>query len=96
MAPYRTPRKSAHNILDSRWVLKWKLKEGAKLIQARLTARGYKDRQVDSISTYSGTTTRWGQKLLLVVLMQMGWELWTYLFTLFHTLVSYLVLMGAI
>ena len=53
----RFSRKQAGNILDSRWVLKWKLNEGRKIIQARLTARGYKDRQGDTIATFSGVTT---------------------------------------
>jgi len=71
----RMLRRNAYNILDSRWVLKWKLKNGVKLIQARLTARGYKDRQSVNMETFSATTSRWGQKLLLVVVMQMGWTL---------------------
>ena len=71
----RMPRNKARNILDSRWVLKWKLKNAIKLIQARLTARGYKDRQSLNMETFSATTSRWGQKFLLVIIMQMGWEL---------------------
>ena len=74
----RMKRSEASSILDSRWVLKWKLKEQVKLIQARLTARGYKDRQGSDIITHSATTTRWGQKLLLVVIAQRGWKLYSF------------------
>ena len=70
----RMKRSDAPNILDSRWVLKWKLKDGKRIIQARLTARGYKDRQGCDIETYSATTTRWGQKLLLIIVTQRIWR----------------------
>ena len=71
----RAPRKTAYNVVDSRWVLKWKLVDKVWLIRARLTVRGFKDRQAAQLSTFAGTTSRWGQRLVNHVVVQMGWRL---------------------
>ena len=73
----RLNRKDGTNILDGRWVLTWKQKyvapekAGDKLsfewiIKARLTARGFKDLQIDEdkVATYSGTANRVSQRII--------------------------------
>ena len=39
----RMPRNLASNLIDARWVLKWKEVNGKRTTQARLVARGFKD-----------------------------------------------------
>ena len=39
----RFPHRLARHVVDTRWVLKWKMKEGKKCIKARITMRGFKD-----------------------------------------------------
>ena len=69
----RAPRHSAKNLLTSKWVLKWKDIEGKRVIKARLTVQGFKDRQ--QVDNYAGTTSRWGQRLILIIAAQMKWSL---------------------
>ena len=71
----RFPRRLARNVLDSRWVLKWKLVDGKRIIKARLTVRGYKDSQANSLNTFAGTTTRWGQRVVNQIAAQYEWDL---------------------
>ena len=63
----RYPRSQAKNIIDSRWVLKWKLVDNKRVIKARLTARGFKDAQAQEVKTFAGTATRWGQRIVNIV-----------------------------
>ena len=67
----------ASNVIDARWVLKWKLVNDQRVIQARLVVRGFKDLQAAQLSTYAGTTTRWGQRLVNSVAAQHQWPLFT-------------------
>ncbi len=67
----RMKRSKAQNKVDGTWVLKWKKvrtadNEWNKIIKARLTARGFKDMQAfsDKINTYSGTATKWSQRMI--------------------------------
>ena len=59
----RRRRKQARNVIDCRWVLKWKViveSNGTRrIIRARLTVRGFKDRDAASVEGYAGTSTRW-------------------------------------
>ena len=77
----RGPMPKATNILKSKWVLKWKdiAAEGTgkkvRKVKARLVAQGFLDRQCTE--TYAGTSTRWSQRLLIVVAVQMKWSLWS-------------------
>ena len=71
------PKKQATNIIDAPWVLKWKEVNGKRIIQARLVVRGFKDLQAAQLSTFAGTTTRWGQRLVNSVAAQKGWPLFT-------------------
>ena len=64
-------------MIDARWVLKWKEVNGKRIIQARLLVRGFKDLQAAQLSTFAGTTTRWGQRLVNSVAAQQGWPLFT-------------------
>ena len=57
-------RKGAKNIIDSRWVIKWKMIDGKKSIKARLVVRGFKDNQGDIILTAASAASRWGQRLV--------------------------------
>ena len=68
----RMPRKLATNVIDARWVLKWKQVAGKKIIQARLVVRGFKDLQAAQLSTFAGTTSRWGQRIVNSVAVQKG------------------------
>ena len=73
----RVSEKHAGNVIDARWVLKWKVVNGERIIQARLVVRGFKDLQAAQLSTFAGTTTRWGQRLVNSVAAQHGWPLFT-------------------
>ena len=44
----RMPKALANNVVDSRWVLKWKEVGGKRIIHARLVVRGFKDTQAVS------------------------------------------------
>ena len=73
----RMPNRSATNVIDARWVLKWKDVKGKRIIQARLVVLGFKDTQASQLATFAGTTTRWGQRLVNSVAAQHGWTLFT-------------------
>ena len=73
----RMPKAHAHNVVDSRWVLKWKEANGKRWIQARLVVRGFKDVQATQLNTFAGTTSRWGQRIVNSVAAQRGWEIFT-------------------
>ena len=73
----RYPRTKARNILDSRWVLKWKVVNGKRITKARLTARGFRDAQANEVHTYAGTATRWSQRLVNVMCAQRKWTLFS-------------------
>jgi hypothetical protein len=70
-------RRLASNVRDARWVLKWKIVNGKRIIQARLVVRGFKDLQASSLSTFAGTTSRWGQRIVNSFAVQKHWELFT-------------------
>ena len=73
----RMPKALAHNVVDSRWVLKWKEVGGMRVIHARLVVRGFKDTQATQLSTFAGATSRWGQRIVSSVAAQKGWEIFT-------------------
>ena len=57
--------------------MKWTIIDSKKSIKARLTVRGFKDRQAQQggIQTFAGTTSRWGQRLVCSVAALRGWRL---------------------
>ena len=59
----RMPRKLARNIVDTRWVIRWKLVDGTRIIKVRLTMRGFKDHCIN-LETFAGTATRWSQRVV--------------------------------
>jgi hypothetical protein len=62
----RVPRRGARNLLDSRFVTKFKiLPDGKKIIRARLAIRGFKDEAADEIQTYSAVASRTSQRILV-------------------------------
>ena len=69
----RMPLYQSVNLLKSKWVLKWKNFGGQRDVKGRLVAQGFQDRQ--NLSTFSGTTSRWGQRVVLAVATQFGWPL---------------------
>ena len=63
-------RKGAENIIDSRFVAKWKVKDPNKpyesrIIRMRMALRGFKEWCADALDTYAGTGSKISQRLLL-------------------------------
>ena len=73
----RAPLGTARNLIDARWVLKWKVVDGVRRIKARLTVRGFRDSQGPALSTFSATTSRWGQRLIVSMAVQRRWTLFS-------------------
>ena len=89
----RKKRTQAKNIIDCRWVIKWKHEvatssasagssaEGApttkKVIRARLTVRGFKDMQAHNLDSYAGTSQRYSQRLVCSEAVLKGWSICT-------------------
>ena len=71
----RKNRSTAKNIIDSRWVLKWKVKENSRSIRARLTVRGFLDHGSDGACNFSGTASRWAQRLVVSESVLRSWPL---------------------
>ena len=65
------------NIIDSRWVDRWKMVDGVRVIKSRLCVRGFKDLQGSELATFSGTASRFGQRMINVLAASMGWTLWS-------------------
>jgi hypothetical protein len=70
-------RKDATNIVDGKWVIKWKSVDHNKIVKARLTLRGFKDMQGQSVETFAGTTSRWGQRLICSVAALNKWPMFS-------------------
>ena len=45
------------------------------MIRARLTVRGLEDTGAADLAAFAGTTSRWGQRLVVAVAAQRGWTL---------------------
>ena len=67
------------NCMTSRWVLRWKLNPETQkpVVKARLTVRGFLDKDQDWLETFASTASRWGQKLVVAVAVQNKWTLLT-------------------
>ena len=89
----RRARRQARNIIDVRWVIKFKWEiptssvgesqptetnaQPVRTIRARLTVRGFKDQQKADIDRYAGTSSRSAQKLLVSEAVKWGWPMCT-------------------
>ena len=87
----RKSRSQARNIIDTRWVLKWKwdqptvsvhttsktVQEAVRVIRARLTIRGFKDVEKDDVDRYAGTSSKVSQKLLVSEAVFQKWDVCT-------------------
>ena len=71
-------RSQGRNVMTGRWVLRWKLIDGCKMIKARLVIRGFMDRQQGGLDTASFTARRTSQRLILSVAVQYGWRLFSW------------------
>lgn len=78
----RRPRQGARNILDCRWVGKWKYTKSkedpnkkVRIVRMRLTLRGFKDVDADLIATYAGTSARLSQRVIVSEAVCRGWPL---------------------
>ena len=78
----RRPRQAARNVIDSRWVLKWKwvkMPDGKdrRVIRARLCVRGFKDIDAGNLESYAGTAQRYSQRLVVSEAVRRGWDIST-------------------
>lgn len=78
----RRPRQGARNILDVRWVAKWKWgkKKGdpthkQRIIRMRMTLRGFKDVEAECLITCAGTSSRTSQNIVTSDAVCCGWTL---------------------
>jgi dimeric dUTPase (all-alpha-NTP-PPase superfamily) len=63
--------------LPSRWVIEFKEKGGTIIIKARLCAKGFAERNQDSLQTSSPTATRLGHKMILAYAAYSKAEIWS-------------------
>ena len=88
----RRSRNGARNVIDCRWVIKWKWDEETltvaaaasgqvakrrRVIRARLTVRGFKDVDKGQVATYAGTSQRFSQRVIVSEAVIRGWDLVT-------------------
>jgi hypothetical protein len=83
----RKPRSQSRNVIDVRWVLKWKYDietkgatesgdtKGRWVIRARLCLRGFKDIDARTLDSYAGTAARHTQRLLVSEAVCRGWDI---------------------
>ena len=76
------PIGTSKNLMTSRWVIRWKLVPDGKggmtrIVKARLTIHGFKDTDANHLTTYAGTASRWGQRVITSIAAQHQWELLT-------------------
>ena len=65
----RAPRASSYNVMDSKFVTKWKKTKNpqgqeVRIIRQRLALRGFKDLQADQLEAHASTGSRMSQRLL--------------------------------
>ena len=46
-------KQGAPNLVDGKWVDKWKIKDGRRFIKSRWTLRGFKDLQKNSLAKFA-------------------------------------------
>lgn len=58
----RVPKPLSTNTTAACWVLKWNKMDDQWRMQARLVVRVFEDLHASQLSTFAGTTSRWGQR----------------------------------
>ena len=72
----RQPRRQAANLLTSRDVFTWKRNDdGTRYLKCRLTVHGFKDSAASNLDRFSGTSTRWGQCVVVATAVQNQWPM---------------------
>ncbi len=83
----RKNRRQARNIIDCRWVFKWKFDRATqdanstasaavrRVVRARLCIRGFKDVDKDLVAKYAGTSQRYTQRILCSEAVIRGWDI---------------------
>lgn len=76
----RRDRATARNIVDCKWVIKWKhevLPDGKtrRIIRARLTIRGFKDQDAQDLIRYAGTSQCYSQRMLVSEAANRRWNI---------------------
>ena len=56
--------KEASNLMTSRYVAKWKIVQGKRIIRMRLCLRGFQDVEAFDVETFAGTANRRSQRIL--------------------------------
>ena len=70
-------RRSARNLIPSRWLLRWKETPEGRIIKARLVIKGFKDRQASQLTTMAPTASRVSQRLVSSICAVMNWHIWS-------------------
>ncbi|CAK0892089.1 unnamed protein product, partial [Prorocentrum cordatum] len=67
------------NLMDSRWVIRWKKQPDGKLaVEARLCIKGFQDLQQDRLDTFSATASRQSQRIVnFIAASRPKWALWS-------------------
>ena len=55
-----------------RWILKWKVVDGKRVIKARLVVRGFMDGQGFGVDTNSATASRAEQRFVISIIVLRG------------------------
>lgn len=71
-------RATAKNVLSARFVHKWKLVDGVRVVKSRMTVRGFEDMAANDLETYAGTATRWAQRIIVSAAAQRSWRLFCF------------------
>ncbi|CAK0801215.1 unnamed protein product, partial [Prorocentrum cordatum] len=72
------PRGAGDNVMTGRWVLRWKIIDGAKTVKARLFIRGFMGQQQGGLDTASFTARSTSQRLVLGVGVQYCWAIFSW------------------
>eukprot|EP00972_Heterocapsa_arctica_P115961 16450650-Heterocapsa_arctica.AAC.1 len=61
--------------ITARWVIRWKVKDGRRVIKARLCVRGFQDEQKNDLYTFAEVAAHRSQLLLCQTAVQQGWKI---------------------
>ena len=70
-------RRTGLRPLPSRWLVEWKMKEGVKVIKARLVLKGFAEEHQQQLFTSAPTATRISHRLVVLVCTVSKWFLWS-------------------